>query len=907
MTQDSPPSTIRIFVSSPGDLSEEREALRQVIAGLNVEFARSTGGRVEIRALLWEDSMPRLMGYSPQQVIDFYLGQSSQTDVFLAMFWSRMGSETVVHGERHASGTLYELRDAYRNWRRTERPMILLFRSRRALPPGADTSQLRAVNDLFESGLKRECPDFSGFVHEFRDTSDLAVQAEQSLRTILSRLLFPPQADARRTPAPDATDEFRRLLDGIGAFLDSYDESQVRGRDGIEGLPLLWQEVAADGRQSEAREGPLLAAFDQRGGRLALIGGPGQGKTFAMQRLMRDLSDRARRRGAGPLPIYFNLASWSATRGPADAAWKWTRLFRADAIAGPLDGWLIDELVRRYGMSRSAATRTILNRQIVICLDGLDELRDLESDDPQSTTDLRDHCVRCINELLADHSVAMVLCCRDQTYSAMPLKPALGNPLKVAPLTLDQAMKHIARFADLDGLRDAAPRSPTLPDRLRVPLFLEYMCVAYSGMSAEAILAAAARPAAEWEKHLLDHYVRARLAIAPGDAPHKTLIERCLGWLARRDEPDFLVEDIQPDALDVLPSPALSGRAARRLYALSSGFLLSSLLAAFVVVPASLSNLVEWSAVASLRQGIPSALQLATVSFLITAIATFPAFRTRRWWVFGLITGTVFALVRFFVLWWTPPQGLGGTLPGAVRGGLITWPCSLAVFCLFGFYTLGRIERHRTRYADKPGIDSYEIQPLESFDWHWIDPHDRWRGGWTGLVAGPAIGLTFFVTFGPARAVAFGLIVTAFVSLFAGLSGTGLRVSYQPNQGIIRSWRHAFLMGLVFAITGVVACAVAYGAAFGPTQAVVNGILGAGVAFVFIGFGGIPVVRHACLGQVLAMQGNTPSWFCQPPWKRMIALLDDLVRYKLLRRSAGGYAFRHETLRAHFARPEALP
>ena len=79
---------------------------------------------------------------------------------------------------------------------------------------------------------------------------------------------------------------------------------------------------------------------------------------------------------------------------------------------------------------------------------------------------------------------------------------------------------------------------------------------------------------------------------------------------------------------------------------------------------------------------------------------------------------------------------------------------------------LGKIEGYKRRYRNRPDIEQFEIQPLETFDWRWFDPDSYWRGGWIGLVVGPIIGAVFWHYFGPARGVSFGLIVAMFVTLF---------------------------------------------------------------------------------------------------------------------------------------------
>jgi hypothetical protein len=86
----------------------------------------------------------------------------------------------------------------------------------------------------------------------------------------------------------------------------------------------------------------------------------------------------------------------------------------------------------------------------------------------------------------------------------------------------------------------------------------------------------------------------------------------------------------------------------------------------------------------------------------------------------------------------------------------------------------------------------------------------------------------------------------------------------------------------------------------GLVKGLVGICLGLTLTLSFYIFGGMPVVKQFCLGIVLHRQGKLPTWFSSPPWKPTVDFLNDLVRYKLLRRSAGGYMFRHQTLRDYY-------
>jgi hypothetical protein len=475
----------------------------------------------------------------------------------------------------------------------------------------------------------------------------------------------------------------------------------------------------------------------------------------------------------------------------------------------------------------------------------------------------------------------------------------------VQPLTAEDGTRFLADWASLDGLRGAMAESAFLREKASAPLFLRMMAISHRDMSKQAILAATEQPEREWEAHLLDNFVRQCIAVAPvsSSAYTKDQIPRCLRWIASRPENDFLVEDMQPSLLR-LPGQEEEWTWYRSYRRLSVG-LLAGLLTLAAAVPSGLSIGIEWGATESPGAGVRQGLLTAGVCTAITFPFGLAAFAAKRWWAFALLLGVPFGLVRGVNVAMGAQQSLGGTAWDGLLAATATIPCAAVVFMLLGYQMLGKIEGYKQRYRNRPGIDQYEIQPLETFEWVWFDRTSYWRGGWIGLVVGPVIGVFFWSYFGAARGASIGLITTTLVTMFSGLSSTGVRVSLGPNQGIVRSLRNALLMSGLLTLVGVVSVGVSYGASYGPLAGIVNGCLAIILAFVFLVFGGMPVARHACLGQILHLQGNLPSWICWPPWRHTIAFLDDMVRYKLLRRSAGGYMFRHETLRQYYLRGRA--
>ena len=78
--------TIRIFISSPGDVKEERLKAEQVIADLQRLYA----SQAVLEPVLWEDlALPATASF--QESID-YLVTKRPIDIAVFILWSRLGS-----------------------------------------------------------------------------------------------------------------------------------------------------------------------------------------------------------------------------------------------------------------------------------------------------------------------------------------------------------------------------------------------------------------------------------------------------------------------------------------------------------------------------------------------------------------------------------------------------------------------------------------------------------------------------------------------------------------------------------------------------------------------------------------------------------------------------------------------
>lgn len=121
---------VRILISSPSDVEEERQKAYEVINKLNHIYY----GRLELIKVFWED-LPLGADKSFQEGIDLILSEDEGIDIAIFVLWSRLGTpldEKKIHkkdGSQYLSGTERELDlmlDAY-NHSKSQRPTILAY------------------------------------------------------------------------------------------------------------------------------------------------------------------------------------------------------------------------------------------------------------------------------------------------------------------------------------------------------------------------------------------------------------------------------------------------------------------------------------------------------------------------------------------------------------------------------------------------------------------------------------------------------------------------------------------------------------------------------------------------------------------------------------------------------------
>lgn len=192
---------IRIFISSPGDVTDERQQARRVIERLQREYPQTP-----LVPLLWEDlALPATFSF--QETIDHLLGQRS-VDVAVFILWSRLGSPLGIatvrpDGSPYRSGTEreFDLMLAAFEQSGRQRPVILAytrdddagFRKRLTEAPGSELEEMIAQRKLAESFIREQFFDSQGrnlrALQSYKEPIGFAQRLRVHLRHALDDLL----------------------------------------------------------------------------------------------------------------------------------------------------------------------------------------------------------------------------------------------------------------------------------------------------------------------------------------------------------------------------------------------------------------------------------------------------------------------------------------------------------------------------------------------------------------------------------------------------------------------------------------------------------------------------------------------------------------------------------------------
>src|SRR5512147_2453704 len=167
MSDQRQPLHIRVFLSSPGDVTDERSVALQVFE--RVQYDPLLRGQITLEVVAWDKpgaDTPMLATMTPQEAINLGLPTPAVCDIVVVIFWARMGTPlpddyTRPDGSRYLSGTAWEYENAMQASRETGRPLVVVYRRMQDVSLNLRDAQFAQKHEQWE----RVEAFFAGFVN----------------------------------------------------------------------------------------------------------------------------------------------------------------------------------------------------------------------------------------------------------------------------------------------------------------------------------------------------------------------------------------------------------------------------------------------------------------------------------------------------------------------------------------------------------------------------------------------------------------------------------------------------------------------------------------------------------------------------------------------------------------------
>jgi tetratricopeptide (TPR) repeat protein/GTPase SAR1 family protein len=288
----------------------------------------------------------------------------------------------------------------------------------------------------------------------------------------------------------------------------------------------------------------MIDVFTEARGELLILGAPGAGKTTMLLDLARTLIERAQQDETLPIPVVFNLSTWATFVEQHNTfVEQHKKQATLDNKQATLDDWLIVELKQRYSVPKKTAQAWVEQNQILLLLDGLDEVQQQH----------RASCVEAINAYRKQDGLSfngMIVCSRIADYEELQAKLTLQEAIKLQPLTEQQIDTYLAQAGDeVVAVRTLLHEDAAMRELADTPLMLSILVLAYKGVPAEALPDMGTLD--ERRTHLFDHYVQQMLKRRGKKKSHRDeQITQWISWLAeqmvKHGKTVFYLEEIQP-------------------------------------------------------------------------------------------------------------------------------------------------------------------------------------------------------------------------------------------------------------------------------------------------------------------------------------------------------------------------
>lgn len=470
---------IRIFISSPGDVSEERQISGKVLERLQGKF----WSFVRLDEVFWERKVVRSTAHYQEELIN-----PEDCQIVVGILWSRLGSPLPEKflkesGERYSSGTEWELEMAFEAYGRSlarlgdavaAKPDIVVYRRNQPRPrfedvakdaeAGAQEGRLNAylkANYWFPDGtIKRP---IAGYVSLDEFEAKLSTDLEQLI------LRHIPGLKSGYEPPPISGSPFK----GLHSF-DFEDSDRYFGRNReIREIQRRLSGSAGDGTafiliyggsgygKSSLMRAGLAPVIVRPGGALPGINGwrrvsfqPAKGDGSLCERFVRQLlvssspeqAEKARLNEHWPLMGIAELADASSLGG---AVWDTAALARH----------IGEDDLRGYAVEGIAQALESIDRHLLLEIDQLEEIFTTPSIDERQ----RAAFLQTLEELCMTGRVWVVATMRSEFFPRVAEQPELlrlvgKNRGYILPPPDHQSLREIIRYPALAARLDFEQR-----------------------------------------------------------------------------------------------------------------------------------------------------------------------------------------------------------------------------------------------------------------------------------------------------------------------------------------------------------------------------------------------------------------------------------------------------------------
>lgn len=612
--------------------------------------------------------------------------------------------------------------------------------------------------------------------------------------------------------------------------------------------------------------------FEENGRSLLILGEPGAGKTVLLLELTHYLINEAQSDPNGLLPVIFNLASWAEKKLP-------------------LHEWIIEELNEKYLIPRKIGRRLIYNEQLILLLDGLDEIK----------TNTRSGCVQTINQFRQNNGlVPVVVCCRDVDYQSIGIQLKLNNAIMLNPLSPNQTSQFLSQ-SEQGHLQVLIEEDTVLQEIAQSPLMLKVINKTFQKTAENRLLNTTKLSSYSKRREiLLETIFASYIQLMLNQVHHhKSVSERqmhqWLSWLAfmmsKQNQSLFLIEKLQPSWLN--------GHYQRLVYMVSSrlvlGITVGLVLWLFGLVGPTIgiNEHSKLSLIIYQRSTLPIPLidffmSLLIHSFLgfVVAIVEYYIFEGRieidknNGWDLKRKTA-VAGIVGLIYTGFLVAVGESLNLMILQVGGTIF------MFALFSHLAFGQ---HYTN----------DVDTVEALGWSW---RESIKGTIPSVVSSGVFILVIWQFLSSQITllqivILLGVPIALLVWILLGFTPKIVEIKTEPNQGIRLSMKSALIGGGIGAIfTGILSL---FGTLILRSQGFSSDLtfpIFASLAALCISaliFGGFNVINHYLLRFLI-------SHFAQIPFN-FLPFLNSSVRHVLMYQVGGGFIFIHRLLQEHLAK-----